>query len=61
MHANVGWEFDVSRLGGLPLTIGVLPCSLFEIALLPMQDAKDEPSGQTMMERAEKRVAAAGA
>jgi ATP-dependent Lon protease len=34
---------------------------VFEIALLPAPDAKDEPSGQTMMERAEKRVAAAGA
>ncbi|HYC52454.1 MAG TPA: endopeptidase La [Gemmatimonadaceae bacterium] len=34
---------------------------VFEIALMPAPDTADEPSGQTMMEVAEKRVAAAGA
>ena len=34
---------------------------VFEIALLPTPEKHDEPSGQTMMEVAEKRVAAAGA
>jgi ATP-dependent Lon protease len=32
---------------------------VFNVALLPGTDTQDEPSGQTMMERAEKRVAAA--
>jgi ATP-dependent Lon protease len=32
---------------------------VFEVALLPAADTEDEPSGQTMMERSEKRVAAA--
>jgi ATP-dependent Lon protease len=32
---------------------------VFDVALLPVPDKTDEPSGQTMMERAEKRVAAA--
>ena len=31
---------------------------VFDVALLPAPDREDEPSGQTMMERAEKRVAA---
>jgi ATP-dependent Lon protease len=34
---------------------------VFEIALLPAPKQNDEPSGQTMMEVAEKRIAAAGA
>jgi ATP-dependent Lon protease len=34
---------------------------VFEIALLPSPEREDEASGQTMMEVAEKRVAAAGA
>src|SRR5688572_24225729 len=34
---------------------------VFEVALMPATDVDDEPSGQTMMERAETRVAAAGA
>ena len=34
---------------------------VFEVALLPAPARDDEPSGQTMMEIAEKRVAAAGA
>src|SRR5687767_14115163 len=34
---------------------------VFEVALLPAPERTDEPSGQTMMEVAEKRVAAAGA
>jgi ATP-dependent Lon protease len=33
---------------------------VFKVALMPAPDREDEPSGQTMMERAEKRVAAAG-
>ena len=33
---------------------------VFDVALLPAPDAEDEPSGQTMMERSEKQVAAAG-
>jgi len=32
---------------------------VFDVALLPIPDSTDEPSGQTMMERAEKQVAAA--
>jgi ATP-dependent Lon protease len=31
---------------------------VFDVALLPVPDKADEPSGQTMMERSEKRVAA---
>jgi ATP-dependent Lon protease len=34
---------------------------VFEVALLPAPARDDEPSGQTMMEVAEKRIAAAGA
>src|SRR5688500_12930364 len=34
---------------------------VFDVALMPAVDPQDEPSGQTMMERAEKAVAAAGA
>jgi ATP-dependent Lon protease len=34
---------------------------VFEIALMPAPDSQDEPSGQTMMEVAEKAVAGAGA
>lgn len=31
---------------------------VFNVALMPSVDTADEPSGQTMMERSEKRVAA---
>jgi hypothetical protein len=32
---------------------------VFDVALLPAPDRRDEASGQTMMERSEKRIAAA--